>query len=71
MKFESSFRPEKHSSFSRLQNFSEFLPKLVDQMAAVTLQTEQNITYGFIREDDAEEVLVLLRKTFFKVKKLI
>lgn len=43
------------------------LPQLVDQMAATSLEPEQKITYDIIREEDSEQVLQLLKNTFFKV----
>lgn len=52
------------------QNFSEFLPKLVDQMASATTERafhDQKLAYDLINAEDSEEVLSLLRRTFFKV----
>lgn len=53
---------------SSLQGFQDFLPQLVDQMAATTLQDHkpETITYDVIREKDVEQVMNLLKKTFFK-----
>jgi hypothetical protein len=36
-------------------------------MAATSLEPEQKITYDIIREEDSEQVLQLLKNTFFKV----
>lgn len=58
-------------SFPIFKGFSDFLPKLVDQMAAASLEQEAKdpeITYSVIREEDTEQVLKLLKSTFFKVK---
>lgn len=52
------------------QGFSEFLPQLVDQMASVSLEPDtknQLISYEVVRDEDTEQVLKLLRNTFFKV----
>ncbi|KAG5676125.1 hypothetical protein PVAND_005978 [Polypedilum vanderplanki] len=49
---------------------SEILPpihQLVNQMAAVTIDSkEQKLSYETITNDDEEEVIELLKKTFFK-----
>lgn len=52
------------------QGFQDYLPQLVDQMAAASIAPEvkdQKITYEIIRKEDSEQVLKLLKRTFFKV----
>ena len=53
------------------QGFSEILPiqKLVKKMASVSIEKE-SITYDLILEKDYDEVLKMLKNTFFKVKVL-
>jgi uncharacterized protein YndB with AHSA1/START domain len=52
-----------------VQGLSDILPiqQLVNQMAAVTIDKEHQITYDVITENDTEQVLSLLKATFFKV----
>lgn len=50
------------------QGFQEYLPQLVNQMAAAKLEEDQKISYDVILEEDTADVLRLLKNTFFKVK---
>jgi hypothetical protein len=36
-------------------------------MASVSIEKEQKITYDVVKEEDAEDVLKLLKATFFQV----
>lgn len=53
-----------------MQGFSDFLPQLVDQMASASLEPDtkdQKLSYEVIRVEDTEQVLKLLKNTFFQV----
>lgn len=51
------------------QGLSDILPiqRLVNQMASVSIEKEQKLTYDVVKEEDAENVLKLLKATFFQV----
>ncbi|CRK93822.1 CLUMA_CG007349, isoform A [Clunio marinus] len=73
LKFRNIFHPEaaliKQDDDAIIKRFSKLFPKLVDKMAAAKLSEsaiESKITYDLITEDDKEQVLKLLKATFFQ-----